>query len=83
MGGARDSRKAILVSGKALWMGLGTSNVVAGLGNPIYLVLGNWGRSARVPTQADDCLPGGLCTLGACASIGLLHHWRTTGMEVG
>jgi len=64
-------------------MGLGTTLYVAGLGDLVRLDRYNCSLGICLLAEANDGLSGRLCTLGACASIDLLHNGRTAGLEMG
>ena len=68
-GSTRDSGIEVLVSRKALWMGLGTTLYVAGLGDLVRLDRYNCSLGICLLAEANDGLSGRLCTLGACASV--------------
>jgi hypothetical protein len=64
-------------------MGLGTTLYVAGLGDSVHVDRCNCCLGICVLAKADGCFSGRLRTLGACASVGMLHNRQTAGLEMG
>jgi hypothetical protein len=81
---SHGERKAVLVSGKAIWLGMGTTKYVAGLGCLWRLLCAIARRTSGVPTIPEQARVHRIHRRTFCRAIcGLLRKGGTAEVAVG